>query len=67
MMDNERITEADIEQERPAEDDLLTYDEWWREHNANICCRRPSDHCACGGYTDQLPPGASRLLTESDE
>lgn len=64
------IYESDIDQ-RPAdsdEDDLLSADEWLAEFNSNVCCRRPGNNCDCGGYTDELPPGASRLLRgEEDE
>ena len=63
------IYESDIDQ-RPAdsdEDSLMTADEWLAEFNANICCRRFSLDCPCGGGTHKLPPGASRLLGEEEE
>ena len=40
----------------------MTAQEWWAEFLANICCRGYTRDCACGGYTDQIPSGASRLL-----
>lgn len=66
-MDSDRIYDTDID-DRPADmDDLMTFEEWWSEHNANFCCKRPSYDCACGGYTDQLPSGASRLLKKEED
>lgn len=71
-MDSDRIYETDIDPREEdgyvlTDNDLMTREEWLREHAANICCRRPSDRCACGGYTDELPSGASRLLREEED
>lgn len=75
MTDNDIITEADIDL-RPrdawgnvyTEADLLSRDEWLQEFQANICCVNGyTRDCSCGGYTDQLPSEASRLLDSDDE
>lgn len=72
-MDRDYITEADIDS-RPTyfglpvtDGELMTYDEWWSEFRANICCTGYTRTCPCGGYTDKLPPEVSRLLTGDDE
>ena len=66
------VTEADLDPRYEdgyilADSDLMTFEEWWREFNANVCCARPSDYCGCGGYTDRLPSGASRLLRREED
>lgn len=72
---SDRITEIDIDPREEdgyilADSDLLSYDEWWAEHSANACCATPAqaarNDCACGGYADDLPSGASRLLAHEE-
>ena len=67
------ITENDIDT-RPlvfgqpfTEDDLMTYEEWWSEFRANICCTDYTRDCPCGGYTDEIPSDASRLLVGEED
>lgn len=71
--DPQIITEADID-DRPrfmgylvTEPELMTADEWWSEFRANICCTGYTRDCACGGYTDELPSDASRLLKGEED
>jgi len=72
MTDPEIITETDIDL-RPVEfgfpvtdDDLMTYEEWWSEFNANACCKFRNSYCACGGSA-QIPSGLSRFLHNDEE
>lgn len=74
-MDPDRITESDIDPRVEgdyvlADSDLLTYDEWWREHEMNFCCSTPAEaarrDCGCGGYGSVLPTTASRLLAPGE-
>lgn len=72
MTDTDTVYETDIdtrvEYGQPLEAlSLLTLEEWLDEFRANICCTGYTRQCACGGYTDELPPDASRLLREAWE
>lgn len=73
MTDPDIITESDIDTriiERGtvvSDDELMTFDEWWSEFTANICCTGYTRDCPCGGYTDRLPSGISRLLYDPEE
>lgn len=71
------ITEADVDfRERDlwgdplTDDDLMTYDEWWSEFDANACCAdnlvAARNWCACGGSA-RIPSGISRLLFDPEE
>lgn len=73
ITDPQIITEADIDM-RPTyfglpitDDDLMTREEWLNEFRANICCRRYSPNCSCGGNTHELPSSASRLLADEED
>ena len=72
MEDRDIITESDLDPRYEdgyilTDSDLMTFDEWWQEFLANVCGARPSDYCGCGGYTDRLPSGASRLLKREED
>lgn len=69
-MDPEAIYESDFDPRYEdgyvlAESDLLTYDEWWAEYEANACCASPQMAarwlCGCRG-SGAVPSGISRLL-----
>lgn len=69
MTDPDTIYETDIdtrvENGFPVDDqELLPLEEWLEEFRSNICCIGFSRECSCGGFTDRLPPSASRLLRE---
>lgn len=42
-------------------DFALSWDDWWAEFLANVCCSVPTCE-ACGGRGADLPTGTSRLL-----
>lgn len=48
-------------------DELLTFEQWWREWEDHKCCPSSSyailTDCGCGG-SGSLPEGMSRLLLE---